>query len=138
MLMGAQAFLHETIQAVETLFQRILPGYLGWVAGLVKRALEYMFGPILDHTGRFPWWGLAFALIITAGVYLFDRSRPNGGFLRYCFPPEIWRSKSTWVDVKVGFLNHVLFGGGVINVTWRLSTAFFAAWVPRLLAAEFG
>jgi sterol desaturase/sphingolipid hydroxylase (fatty acid hydroxylase superfamily) len=136
--MGAQAFPHDAIQAVDKLLQQTLPGYLGWVAGLAKRTLEYAFGPILDTTGRFPWFGLVFALLITVGAYLYDRSRSGKGFLGFCFPREIYRHKSAWVDVKVGFLNHVLFGGGVINVTWRLTTAFFAAWVTRLLVAEFG
>lgn len=136
--MGTEAFLRDTIQAFATLLRHTLPGYLSWATDLARRVLEYVFGPILDHGGRFPWWGLAFALAIAAGVFWLDRSRADGGFLRYCFPREIWRGKSTWVDLKIGFFNYVLFGGGALNLTWRFSSALFATWVTVLLTATFG
>jgi sterol desaturase/sphingolipid hydroxylase (fatty acid hydroxylase superfamily) len=101
--------------------------------------LEYLSGPILDHGGRFPWWGLAFALAIAACVYVPGRRRAGGeGFWRFCFPRGLYQDPSTWVDIKVGFFNYVLFGGGALNLTWRFSTALFASWVTVLLAACFG
>src|SRR6185312_6618525 len=137
-LMGAQAFLHAALQALALKLQQILPDSLNWAIAPVRRTLEYAVGPLFDDTGRFPWWGLTFALLITTGVYLLRRDQARGGFLRFCFPREVFLNSSTWVDLKVGFLNHVLFGGGIINVTWRLSTAFFASWITSRLVAEFG
>src|SRR5271165_3108690 len=104
--------------------------------------MEYMFAPVLYSGGRYPWYGLAAALIIAVAVFLLDRNRPNGHgvreFWRFAYPPDPHRDSSTWVDLKVGFFNYLLFGGGTLNITWRISTALFASWVTAALTAGFG
>ena len=140
--MGTERFLRDTIQAIADWAGHILPEQPAWAASLTKRILEYICGPILDNGGRYPWWGLVAALLIAGCVFVFftDRSsgERDGGFLGFCFPRAIWRSPSTWVDVKVGFVNYVLLGGGALNLTWRITTALFASWVTVLLTRGFG
>ena len=140
--MGTEGFLRETIQAIGERAWHALPGQPAWAGSLTKRILEYICGPILDHGGRYPWWGLLAALIIAGCVFVFFRDRASSdrqdGFFRFCFPSEIWRGPSTWVDLKVGFVNYVLFGGGALNLTWRVSTALFASWVTVVLSSVFG
>lgn len=140
--MGVEGLLRSLIETAVGLLQHILPASLSGMTNPARRMFEYVCAPIIDHGGRFPWWGLVAALCIAAGVFVFDRNRPNGGgirgFLRFCFPPEIYRRGSVWVDLKVGFFNYVLFGGGALNVAWRLTTALFASWITYLLTAGFG
>jgi sterol desaturase/sphingolipid hydroxylase (fatty acid hydroxylase superfamily) len=134
--------LKETIQLTVDFLQRTLPDRLLWMVAPARRTLEYVFGPVLDHPGRFPWWGFVAALTIAAAAYLTERSRVTGdrraGFLRFCFPREVYRNPSAWVDLKVGFFNYIVFGGGAINLTWRLSTALFASWITVLLTTWLG
>jgi sterol desaturase/sphingolipid hydroxylase (fatty acid hydroxylase superfamily) len=140
--MGIEGFLRDTIEAIGVSLQETLPVRLSWVADFARRTLEYVCAPIALPGGRYPWWGLVAALCIAVGVFLFERNRLKGGgiraFFRFCFPPEIYRNKSTWVDLKVGFSNYVLFGGGALNLTWRITTAFFASWITVTLNATFG
>jgi sterol desaturase/sphingolipid hydroxylase (fatty acid hydroxylase superfamily) len=140
--MAIEDIPREAIQAVAALLQQTLPDSLLWLTAFARRTLEYVFAPILDHGGRYPWFGLVAALGIAACAFLFDRTRPKGGgirgFLPFCFPPAIWRSQSAWVDLKVGFFNYFLFGGGALNVTWRFTTALFASWITVMLTAGFG
>ena len=126
------------IQALGEQSRRLLPDALSPLAGLAQRIAQWLCGPILDKGGRFPWWGLLSGLILAAAVYALDRRRANGGFLRFCFPPEIYRSASTWMDLKLSFFNYVLFGGGALNLTWRINAALLAAWITTALAAWFG
>jgi sterol desaturase/sphingolipid hydroxylase (fatty acid hydroxylase superfamily) len=141
-LVEIEGILRDTIQAVAMLLRQTLPDSLAWATNLGRRTLEFLFGPILDHGGRYPWWGLIAALGIAFCAFLLDQNRRSGGgirdFPRFCFPREIYRSRSTWVDVKVGFFNFVLFGGGALNVTWRITKALFATWISLLLVAGFG
>jgi sterol desaturase/sphingolipid hydroxylase (fatty acid hydroxylase superfamily) len=140
--MDIEGSLRETMHASLALLQQRLPASAVWVTAYAKRAFEYVCGPIFDHGGRYPWIGLAAAMIIAAAAFLLERDRPNGRgireFSRFCFPPEIYRSRSPWVDLKVGFFNYFLFGGGAMNVTWRFTTALFASWITKLLVAGFG
>jgi sterol desaturase/sphingolipid hydroxylase (fatty acid hydroxylase superfamily) len=81
-------------------------------------------------------------MISAAIAFLYDRTRYNGvriaGFWAFCFPRRVYRNASVWVDLKIGFCNYVLLGGGLINVTWRLTGAFFASWITVLLTACLG
>jgi sterol desaturase/sphingolipid hydroxylase (fatty acid hydroxylase superfamily) len=134
--------LRDAIQTAVVLLRQTAPDYLSWAADFARRTLEFLFGPILDHGGRYPWWGLTAALGVAFCAFLLDRNRGRGGgirdFWRFCFPREIYRSPSTWVDVKIGFFNYVLFGGGALNVTWRITKALFATWISLMLVAGFG
>ena len=134
--------LKGAIQATTDFLLRTLPHNLLWLVTPVKKSLEYLFGPILDHPGRYPWWGLVAAFGIATLAFLYHRTREadvrQAGFWSFCFPRAVYRNRSVWVDLKVGFFNFVLTGGGAINVTWRLSSALFASWVTTALAAGFG
>lgn len=106
-----------------------------------KRVLEYAAGPLIDHPGRFPWWGMAAALCIATVAFRYERRRyrnRTGGLFAYCFPRTIWRHPSTLVDMKVGFFNFVLFGGGALNITWRISGALVASGITLGLTHLFG
>src|SRR5271167_815583 len=61
--------LKETIQLTVDFLQRTLPDRLLWMVAPARRTLEYVFGPVLDHPGRFPWWGFVAALTIAAAAY---------------------------------------------------------------------
>ncbi len=134
--------LDNGIQAVVVELSNRLPDELHWLASLARRCLEYVAGSVLDRPGRFPWWGLVVAFVITTTTFLYQRSRDHvvreAGFWEFCFPRGVYRNASVWVDLKIGFCNHVLLGGGLINVTWRLTAAFFASWITVLLTTCLG
>jgi sterol desaturase/sphingolipid hydroxylase (fatty acid hydroxylase superfamily) len=134
--------LNDSIQAVMAWFSRALPENLRWLATPARRIFEYMSGIVLDHPGRFPWWGLIAALTIATIAFLFERRRNEGvrkaGLRAFCFPRSVYRNASVWIDLKIGFCNYVLLGGGLINVTWRLTGAFFASRVTVLLTDCLG
>jgi sterol desaturase/sphingolipid hydroxylase (fatty acid hydroxylase superfamily) len=134
--------LNASIQAVMAWCSRALPDDLRWLAGPARRSLGYISGILLDHPGRFPWWGLIAALAIATTAFLFERRRNEGvrkaGLWAFYFPRGVYRNASIWVDLKIGFCNHVLLGGGLINVTWRLTGALFASWMTVLLTACLG
>jgi sterol desaturase/sphingolipid hydroxylase (fatty acid hydroxylase superfamily) len=121
--------------------QQNLPAPLQWMADLAGGTLDYLLGPILDQNGRFQWWGLVAAVAITAGVFAADRQRNSGrrmpALLQFCFPAAIWRHRSTWTDLKIGFFNAVVIGNA-LNLTWRFSTALLASAITYRLAAWFG
>jgi sterol desaturase/sphingolipid hydroxylase (fatty acid hydroxylase superfamily) len=133
--------MRASIEAVSNTLREWLPAEVVWLATLCRRTLEYVLGPLIDTGGRFPVWGLMSALVITAIVYLVDRSRrrvePGQGFLAYCFPRSIVFNPSTLVDLKVGFFNSVVIGNA-LNLTWRINGAFIAAGVTGLLTLAFG
>jgi sterol desaturase/sphingolipid hydroxylase (fatty acid hydroxylase superfamily) len=131
--------IHGAIQSFGNALSQDLPSGLKSLAAPATRVAEYVAGPLIDHPGRFPWWGMVAALIVAG--YAFRRDSPRtgpGGLLRYCFPREIWRNPSTWVDLKVGFWNFVLFGGGALNLTWRFSGALVASGITIGLTSLFG
>jgi sterol desaturase/sphingolipid hydroxylase (fatty acid hydroxylase superfamily) len=132
--------LSGAIQAITDAVSRTVPNIPHWLVGPVHRSLEYAAGAFLDRPGRFPWWGLIAAVVIATIAFRYDRSRTRGtaGFWAFLFPRDVYRNPSVWVDLKVGFCNFVLLGGGAINVTWRLTGAFFASWVTVLLTTWLG
>jgi len=129
------------IEALVGSLRQAIPGELSWVATLLQRVLHYLAGPLLDQSGRYPWFGLLAALLLTGWVFWTGRvaaeRRGLGGFLGFCFPRGIWRHPSTLVDVKVGFCNAVLIGNA-LNLTWRFNAALVASLVTGLLAGAFG
>ena len=132
--------IRRGIETAANKLSEALPTDLQLAVAPIKRTLEYVVAPLIDHPGRFPWWGMVAALCIA--VYAFLRDQRNGkagsGFFAYCFPARIWKTQSTWVDFKVGFLNYVLLGGGAINFTWRITGAFAASGITIGLTALFG
>ena len=133
--------IKDVISAMSAWLQGVVPNWLTWLVNPARRVLEYLGGPVLDHPGRFPWWGMVAAFCIAAIAYGYHRRRygqPATGLLSFCFPCAIYRHPSAWVDVKVGFFNYVVLGGGAINLTWRISTAFVASYITTFLAVEFG
>jgi sterol desaturase/sphingolipid hydroxylase (fatty acid hydroxylase superfamily) len=132
--------LPGAIQAITDAVSRTVPDNLRWLVNPIHRSLEYVAGAILDRPGRFPWWGLVAALVIATIAFLYDRRRIHGkpGFWASLFPRGVYRNPSVWIDLKIGFCNFVVLGGGAINVTWRLSGAFFASQVTVLLTAWLG
>ena len=138
---GLEDRLRDLIQATTDWLATMLPAHLTWMTGPAERTMEYALGPLIDRGGRFPWWGLAAGLAIATLVYFVEQRRADSGhrdgLLRFWFPREIYRNKSVWVDLKVGFVNSVLIGNAV-NVTWRLSAALFTSWITWALTATFG
>jgi sterol desaturase/sphingolipid hydroxylase (fatty acid hydroxylase superfamily) len=137
-----EANLTDAIKAATAWFSQALPDDLRWLAAPAERTLGYLSGAILDRPGRFPWWGLIAALIIATIAFLYGRTRSedvrNAGFLAFLFPRGVYRNASLWVDLKVGFCNYVVLGGGAINITWRLSGAFFVSSITVLLTRALG
>ena len=127
--------LRDAIEAAVSAIR--LPAAPVWLVPPGQRILEYAAGPVIDHPGRFPWWGLLAAVSIAAVVYRVRCSRDHG-FLAFCFPRTVYRHPSALVDLRIGFMNFVAFGGGALNVTWRLTGALVASWITILLTAAFG
>lgn len=129
------------IDGIAEMLRQTLPEGLLWISHLAQRTLSYVFGPIIDNGGRYPWFGLLAALLITAYVFVAHRDQVKAAgardFLGFCFPRRIWRHPSTLVDLKVGFVNSVLIGNA-LNVTWRFNAALVTSGVTALLAAVFG
>jgi sterol desaturase/sphingolipid hydroxylase (fatty acid hydroxylase superfamily) len=130
----------EAIAEAGAALRALLPDWLGWLATLFQRTLLYLAGPLVDNPGRFHWIGLIAALVLSLIVFLQLRAegRLRGeGFLGWLFPRRIIRHPSTWVDLKVGFVNSVVIGNA-LNVTWRLNSALIVAGITALLTALFG
>lgn len=145
---GVRAFLDGVIESAVAWANAVLPEQALWAAVLLRRTLEYLMGPVRDLGGRFHWLALLAALILAGWLYAFraapsavplDEAPAKGlrGFLRYCFPRRIWRNRSTWVDVQVGFVNHV-YAYAAANLFWRFTGAAVAAWITTWLTALFG
>ena len=114
---GLEDRLRDLIQATTDWLATMLPAHLTWMTGPAERTMEYALGPLIDRGGRFPWWGVAAGLAIATLVYFVEQRRADSGhrdgLLRFWFPREIYRNKSVWVDLKVGFVNSVLIGNAV-------------------------
>jgi sterol desaturase/sphingolipid hydroxylase (fatty acid hydroxylase superfamily) len=133
--------IRGAIQAAGDTISGSLPASLQFAVAPARRALEYCAGPLVDKPGRFPWWGMVAALMIAWLAFLYSRIPPEdrrNGLIAFLFPRRVWRHPSTWVDLKVGCLNYVLFGGGGLNVTWRFTTALVASGVTIGLTSLFG
>lgn len=146
---GVRARLDGMIEAAVAWAHAVLPEQAAWLAELLRRTLEYLMGPVRDLGGRFHWLALVAALILAGWAFAF-RAAPSAialeegprrtglrGFLRYCFPRRIWLNRSTWVDVQVGFVNHV-YAYAAANVFWRFTGAAVAARITTWLTAAFG
>jgi sterol desaturase/sphingolipid hydroxylase (fatty acid hydroxylase superfamily) len=145
-----RAFLDGVIESAVAWAHSVLPPQAAWLGELLRRTLEYLMGPVRDFGGRYHWLALIAALLIAGWVFAF-RAAPSAvpleegepsrrglrGFLRYCFPRAIWRHRSTWVDVQVGFVNSI-YAYAAANVFWRVTGAAVAAWITGGLTALFG
>lgn len=79
----------------------MIAGLDALAAGLVRLvALLHPFGP----DSRLHWTGLSAFLILGMAVYLGERRRNRagtGGLVRFLFPPALYRTASSVVDIKV-------------------------------------
>ena len=148
---GIRAFLQEVTGSAVAWAESVLPPQAAWLAVLLRRTLEYLTAPVTELGGRFHWLALLAALVLALWAYAFaaapssaPEAAPDGpprrglrGFLAYCFPRAIWRHRSTWVDLQVGFLNHLGLSAAS-NIFWWFTGAKVAAWITVWLTATLG
>jgi hypothetical protein len=148
---GIRAFLQEVTGSVVAWAESVLPPQAAWLAVPLRRTLEYLTAPVTELGGRFHWLALLAALVLALWAYAFaaapssaseaaPAARPRRGlrgFLAYCFPRAIWRHRSTWVDLQVGFLNHLGLSAAS-NIFWWFTGAKVAAWITVWLTATLG
>ena len=86
-----------------------LPQDLSAVAGWIVQ-FAALFSPF-GTDSRFHWTGLAAFVILGLAVYAVHKRRGeagNTGFLGFLFPLALYRTSSSWVDVKVYFAGRVI------------------------------
>src|SRR5882724_4984279 len=85
----------------------------------VFQLFDLFAGPIVG-AGRFHWVQILESLVLAGGVYLTGRHvRPSGGwrgFIRYCFPKELYTHPSAIVDYQLAAVNAAF--GFVFNIAW--------------------
>ncbi len=146
---GVRAFLQDITGAAVAWAEAVLPPGAAWLAVLLRRTLDYVTAPVVEAGGRYHWLALLAALVLAGWAYAFAAAptattsgtqpprRFLRGFLRYCFPRAIWLHRSTWVDLQVGFLNHLGLSAAS-NVFWWFTGAKVAAFITAWLTATFG
>jgi len=90
-----------------------LGAWLASLAQLLGRSLTRVLVYPADPNERIFWGYLLSSLTLAAGVWAASlrggAARPGlRGFLRFCFPPEVWRHPSAWLDVRYFFLHQML------------------------------
>lgn len=90
-----------------------IPYAISWVGDWLLW-LAALFSPF-GTDSRFHWTGLAAFFVLGGAVYLWQLRRspmdaPQGetSLLRFLFPPSLYRTASSWVDVKVYFAGRVV------------------------------
>jgi sterol desaturase/sphingolipid hydroxylase (fatty acid hydroxylase superfamily) len=100
-----------------------------WLAApgeiLVRSLAEVIVYPV-DPGERIFWLYLVTSLALAGAVYLRSRRGASGrpglrGFLRFCFPREVWRHPSAWLDVRYFLVHQMLrvwiYGALVLSVS---------------------
>ena len=90
---------------------------------------------LLDPSRRLSLWPLLTAVLFAAFVY-WRSERKGTGFWRYLLPREIWRHRSTAVDLQLAAL--VLLGRPVRFILFGLTVAIAGAATAEGLRALFG
>ena len=128
----------EAIHHLKDAIRDALQGW-PWLGRVLASVVDLLSGPLTGENTRYHWVYLAQALFVLAIVY---RARHGAGsrtlrdFWRFCFPGEIVRHPSTWVDVKLNVVNFFL--GPFFKVAWRLNGAFLTASLVGGLVWAFG
>lgn len=106
-------------------------GAAGWLVERLTRILGELFA-IFSPFGtdsRFHWTGLAAFAVLGLGVWLFSERRRSGECanpLSFLFPLSLYRTASSWVDVKV-YLAGQLMKPLVATITLPASALAMAA-----------
>jgi sterol desaturase/sphingolipid hydroxylase (fatty acid hydroxylase superfamily) len=90
-----------------------LGGWLASLAELLGRSLARVLVYPVDPDERIFWAYLLSSFALAGCVWLASlrggSERPGlRGFLRFCFPPEVWRHPSAWLDVRYFFVHQML------------------------------
>jgi sterol desaturase/sphingolipid hydroxylase (fatty acid hydroxylase superfamily) len=90
-----------------------LGAWLAPPAGLLAWSLAQVLVYPVDPGERIFWAYLLSSLALAAAVWAASlrsgSARPGPrGFLHFCFPPEVWRHPSAWLDVRYFFLHQML------------------------------
>lgn len=115
---------------------------LGWLGDVV--VLLSPFGT----DSRLHWTGLIAFVALGLGVFLYERRQGGGrgggrgagvtGPIAFLFPPKLYRSASSWVDVKVYIAGRLVkpLIAGILLPLGALVTAAIAALVAPLASAS--
>lgn len=79
------------------------------IGGWLSAALTF-FSPF-EADSRFHWTGLSAFILLGTGLYLLQRRQSKaetGNWVRFLFPPALYSTQSSWVDVKVYFANRLI------------------------------
>ncbi len=90
-----------------------LGAWLASFAQLLGRSLARVLVYPVDPDERIFWAYLLSSLALAASVWAASLRSGSGqaglrGFLRFCFPPEVWRHPSAWLDVRYFFVHQML------------------------------
>ena len=115
-----------------------LPAPLAAVAAQLQQSLAET---ISHPSGRFFWPGLLCALAIMALAHATrpdwrQRWSPGGNILAFCFPPALYRHRSTFLDLRLNLLHLLL--KPAYSLALRLNLAWFTALIAGALAALLG
>jgi sterol desaturase/sphingolipid hydroxylase (fatty acid hydroxylase superfamily) len=113
-----------------------LGAWLASLAELLSRSLARVLVYPIDPDERIFWAYLLSSLALAGGVWALSlrgsSERPGlRAFLRFCFPPEVWRHPSAWLDVRYFFVHQMLrvwiYGGLATSIALASAGAVGAA-----------
>jgi sterol desaturase/sphingolipid hydroxylase (fatty acid hydroxylase superfamily) len=111
------------------------------LVGNFTRVLLYPLGA----GQRVYWLYLASSLVLAFAAWRGSRrdGGDGGGFLRFCFPAEVWRHPSAWLDLRY-FLFHQtlvrvwLYGGVVVSLSLATAAAMGSVFGASASALSLG
>ncbi|MFT8245532.1 sterol desaturase family protein [Roseomonas sp. BN140053] len=125
----AKAFLHDSLVAK-----------VPFLAEFLSSVLDLLVGPLTGNRTAHYWVGVLVALLLAGLLFVAQFRHQPGfglrGFLGYCFPRYLLTHPSTATDIKLMVANNFIMP--MVNVTWRLKTAFFTGILLNGLVAIFG
>ena len=131
--------LTELLDHFRTWLHATAIGQIPLLERCILQIVDLFIGPFTG-SGRFHWVALVAGLALAAFVYWAGRQvRPSGGwrgFVKYCFPKELYRHPSSMVDCQLTVLNACF--GYLFNLTWRINGVFFTGLFTGCLTWAFG
>jgi len=110
------------------------------LAEFLSSVIDLLVGPLTGNRTAHYWVAVLASLLIAGLLFAIQFRRQPGfglrGFLGFCFPRALFAHPSTATDIKLMVANNFVMP--MVNVTWRLKTAFFTGILLNGLVAVFG
>jgi sterol desaturase/sphingolipid hydroxylase (fatty acid hydroxylase superfamily) len=132
--------LMSYVEHLRVLLHQNVAGAPSWVEDTLSSMLDFLTGPFTGVKTRYYWLDIVEALLIVVLIYVLRTERSQRfslqGFLRFCFPKDVFAHPSSILDYQLNVTNY--FFAGFFNIFWRFNTVFMTAWVLGALTWAFG